>query len=79
MGFIMTIIVGGIIGWLTQVIMNKDVPGGIFGNIILGIIGSSLGGWLLNDWGWTVGGIAVFPAIIGAIILVLIYDLITSR
>lgn len=33
------LIVGGIIGWLASIIAGKDVPGGIIGNIIAGIIG----------------------------------------
>lgn len=75
----MAIIVGGIIGWLVQVIMNKDVPGGIIGNIILGILGSVLGGWLLGDLGPEVAGIAIIPAILGAILLTLLYSFIASR
>lgn len=75
----MAIIVGGIIGWLVQVIMNKDVPGGIIGNIILGILGSVLGGWLLGDMGPEVAGIAIIPAILGAILLTLLYSFIAGR
>jgi len=76
LGLLWSLIIGGIIGALAQGIMSKDVPGGIIGNIIIGFIGSTLGGWLLGSWGWTVGGFAVFPAIIGAVVVVLIYDLI---
>ena len=33
-GLIGMIIVGGIIGWIAGLILGKDVPGGILGNII---------------------------------------------
>lgn len=75
-GFLLSLIVGGIVGALAQSFMKKDVPGGIIGNIIVGFLGSSLGGWLLGDFGPAISGFAILPAIIGAILVVLIYDLI---
>lgn len=39
---IWSLIVGGILGWLASLITGKDVPGGVIGNIIAGIIGSGL-------------------------------------
>lgn len=78
-GFILSLIVGGLIGWLGQVIMKTDVPGGVFGNIVVGFIGAWLGSLLLGDWGWTVQGFAVFPAIIGSLLVVLVYGLIAKR
>ncbi|MRX72459.1 GlsB/YeaQ/YmgE family stress response membrane protein [Bacillus lacus] len=76
MGFIMYLIVGGIIGWLAGLILGKDIPGGIIGNIIAGIIGAWIGGSLLGDFGPTVADIALIPALIGAIILVFVASLI---
>ena len=35
MGFIVMLIVGGLIGWVAGMIMGKDIPGGIIGNIIV--------------------------------------------
>ncbi len=78
-GFLISLVVGGLIGFVAEQIMNREVPGGILGNIILGFLGAWLGGLLLGDWGWTVQGFAVFPAIIGALIVVLIYGWITGR
>lgn len=79
LGFIIMLIIGGIVGWIGQLIIGKDVPGGIIGNIIVGLIGSALGGYLLNDFGPSVGGIAIIPAIIGALIVVFIYSLIAKK
>ena len=50
MGFIIMIIVGGLIGWIAGMIMGKDIPGGILGNIIAGLIGSFIGSKLLGTW-----------------------------
>jgi uncharacterized membrane protein YeaQ/YmgE (transglycosylase-associated protein family) len=43
MGLILTIIIGGIIGWVASLIMKTDSQMGILANIIVGIVGSGLG------------------------------------
>ncbi|WP_027417948.1 GlsB/YeaQ/YmgE family stress response membrane protein [Aneurinibacillus terranovensis] len=72
MGFLWSLIVGGIIGWIAGAIMGRDIPGGIIGNIIAGFIGAWIGTALLGHWGPVIGGFFIIPAIIGAIVLVLI-------
>ena len=47
MNFIIWLIVGGIIGWLASIIMKRDGQQGILLNIIVGIVGSFLGGVLI--------------------------------
>lgn len=74
--FIWYIIIGGIIGWLAGLIIKKDVPGGIIGNILAGIIGAWLGSLLLGDWGLKISSFYVFPALIGCIILIFIVSFI---
>jgi uncharacterized membrane protein YeaQ/YmgE (transglycosylase-associated protein family) len=70
------LIVGGLIGWLAGAILGKDVPGGIIGNIIAGLIGSAIGSTLLGTWGPVLGGVPILPALIGAIVLILIVSFI---
>lgn len=70
--FIWYLVIGGILGWLAGAILGKDVPGGVIGNIVAGIVGSWLGSVILGNWGWEVSNFYVFPALIGAIILILI-------
>jgi uncharacterized membrane protein YeaQ/YmgE (transglycosylase-associated protein family) len=76
MSFLWSLIIGGIIGWLAGLIMGKDIPGGVIGNIIAGFVGAWLGGLLLGRWGPEVGGFFLIPAIIGAVVLVFIVSLI---
>ena len=76
MSFILYLIIGGVIGWLAGLILGKDVPGGIIGNIIAGIVGAWIGGALFGDWGPTIADMDIVPALIGAIILVLVLSLI---
>lgn len=44
MGWIAAIIVGAIIGWIASAVMKSE--GGLCKNIIIGIVGSSLGRWV---------------------------------
>ena len=76
MSFIWFLIIGGLVGWLAGVILGKDVPGGIIGNTIADIIGSWLGSVLLGNWGWKLSDFYVFPALIGAIILIFVVSFI---
>jgi len=76
MGFILFLIMGGIIGWLAGLILGKDIPGGIIGNIIAGIIGAWLGSLLLGDWGPEIWDVFIIPALIGALVLVFVLSLI---
>jgi uncharacterized membrane protein YeaQ/YmgE (transglycosylase-associated protein family) len=48
MNFIIWLIVGGLIGWVASIIMRTDAQQGIFLNIIVGIVGALLAGFLLN-------------------------------
>jgi uncharacterized membrane protein YeaQ/YmgE (transglycosylase-associated protein family) len=48
MNFIIWLIVGGLIGWVASKIMNTDAQQGIFLNIVVGIIGAMIGGWLIS-------------------------------
>lgn len=66
------LIVGGLIGWIAGLILGRDIPGGVIGNIVAGLIGSSVGGMIFKDFGPQLAGIAIVPAVLGAIILVLI-------
>lgn len=75
MGFILYLIVGGVIGWLAGLVLGRDVPGGVIGNVIAGIIGAWIGGELLGSFGPVLEGIAIIPALIGAVIFVFVLSL----
>ena len=47
MGWLSAIIIGAIIGWIAEKVMKSDM--GLFMNIVIGIIGSSLGRWVFGD------------------------------
>ncbi len=69
MGLILTLIIGGIIGWLASIVMKTNAQMGMIANIVVGIVGASVGSWLGAPLG--VGGGWVM-SIIGAIVLIAI-------
>ena len=82
MGLIIWLIVGGIIGWLASMVMKTDAQQGIILNVVVGIIGSIIGGYLISPMiggatsasgGFNIMGFVA--ALIGAIILLAIVNL----
>lgn len=78
MEILLYLIVGGIIGWLASLIAGNNLPYGIIGNIICGIVGAWIGGMLLGAWGPSFGGIFILPALIGSILFILLLRIITK-
>jgi uncharacterized membrane protein YeaQ/YmgE (transglycosylase-associated protein family) len=81
--FIIWLIVGGLIGWLASLVMRTDAKQGIFLNIVVGIVGAMLGGWLIsplvggasiNQGDFSVSGLVI--SFIGAVILLAVVNLI---
>lgn len=72
------LIVGGIIGLIAGAITHKGGSMNWVLNIIAGLVGSSLGEWLLGSWGPQLAGMAVVPSIVGAVILVIVVSWIIS-
>ena len=83
MGLIGWIVIGGLAGWIGSKIQNRDAQMGIGLNIVVGIIGGLLGGWLLSVFGVDVAGGGLFfsflSCLLGAVILLWIINLVTSK
>ena len=82
MNFILWIIIGGIIGWLASIIMRTNAQQGLFLNIVVGIIGALVAGFLLtplfgmstiNQNNFSLPSLLV--SLLGAIILLAIVNL----
>jgi uncharacterized membrane protein YeaQ/YmgE (transglycosylase-associated protein family) len=72
MGIVMAAIVGGIIGWLASIVMKANAQMGVIANILVGVVGASLGGWIAGALGFAPQGTLalVIVAIIGASLLI---------
>jgi uncharacterized membrane protein YeaQ/YmgE (transglycosylase-associated protein family) len=80
MGIIIWLIVGGIVGWLASIIMKRDGQQGILLNIVVGIVGAAIAGFLgggsINQ-AITLG--TFLWSILGAVILLAIVNLFTRK
>ena len=74
MNWIITIVIGGIVGWLASMVMKTNAQMGMIANIIVGIIGSILGFWLAGVLGLGASGpiISWVIAVAGAAVLIFI-------
>ena len=83
MNFLIWLVVGGVIGWIASMIMKTDAQQGVILNVVVGIIGAMLGGWLLapmlgtgtinsNDFSLASLGVSL----LGAIVLLAIVNLV---
>ncbi len=79
MGFIWRLIVGAVIGSFAGYLAKKEIPMGFIGNVIAGLVGSSLGESLLGTWGPSVAGMALAPSILGAVILIVVTSFVLSK
>jgi uncharacterized membrane protein YeaQ/YmgE (transglycosylase-associated protein family) len=82
MNFLIWIVVGGIIGWLASLVMKTDAQQGMLLNVVVGIVGALLGGWLLapllgtgtinqNDFSIS----SLFVSFLGALVLLMVVNL----
>lgn len=77
MNILSWLVFGAIAGWLAGLLTNK--PQGLLGNIVVGVIGAFLGGWLFNQFGGR--GVTGFDlssllvAVVGAVVLLVIIGL----
>jgi uncharacterized membrane protein YeaQ/YmgE (transglycosylase-associated protein family) len=77
MDLIITLIIGGVVGWLASMLMKTDAQMGLIANVLVGIVGSFLGYWLAGVLGLApTGGILRFVvAVAGAALLIYILRL----
>lgn len=81
MGILIWLIVGGVVGWLASIIMHTDGQQGIGLNIVVGIVGALLAGFVVSPMlgiGTINDGISLatfLVSLVGAVILLAIVNL----
>ena len=81
------IIVGIIAGALAKMVVPGEGPGGIIGDLIIGVLGAVVGGWIFHFFGARGAGAdsgyawiwSTIVAFIGAVVLLFIFRAVTSR
>jgi uncharacterized membrane protein YeaQ/YmgE (transglycosylase-associated protein family) len=83
MSIVLWIIFGALVGWIASLLMRTDAEQGIFANIIVGIIGAVIGGFLarmLGQDGVTGFNLTSFiVALLGAVLLIAVYKAVSNR
>jgi uncharacterized membrane protein YeaQ/YmgE (transglycosylase-associated protein family) len=84
MSIIAWIVVGAIAGWIASKVMPGDEGYGIWGGLIAGIVGALVGGFVLGlitneDWTTGINIPTIVAAIVGAIIVVFLWNMIQGR
>lgn len=85
MGLLLTLLLGGLAGWLASLVMNRDAEQGVLLNIVVGVVGAFLANLLLAPllgvpavldqvtvWGFVM-------AVLGAVVLLAIVNLFTRN
>jgi uncharacterized membrane protein YeaQ/YmgE (transglycosylase-associated protein family) len=82
MSIIVWLIFGALAGWIASIISGTDAKQGAFANIVVGILGAFIGGFVMSLIGKSgVTGFNIYSAIvavIGAVILLSIYKTVTN-
>lgn len=83
-GFIMLIVVGGILGWLASIVMRTNAQQGIILNIVVGILGAVIAGFLITP---LIGGAPItsgafgvrslFASFLGAVVLLGVVNMVS--
>ena len=80
MGFIVWLIVGGVVGWLASLVMRTDAQQGVILNIVVGIVGAFIAGLIFS--GGNINSSAplyitnILVSLVGAVILLAIVNLV---
>ncbi|MDK2905020.1 MAG: hypothetical protein PWP16_1271 [Eubacteriaceae bacterium] len=80
MGIFTWIILGAISGWLASIITSNNKKMGLVKNVLIGILGAIIGGWIFSYFGQAgVTGLnlwSIFVSFVGAAILLVVINLI---
>jgi uncharacterized membrane protein YeaQ/YmgE (transglycosylase-associated protein family) len=80
---IVWLVIGGLIGWVASMLMRTDGQQGMFLNVVVGVVGAALGGWLIspmvglptiNEGAFSAGALVV--SLLGAVLLLAVVNLV---
>jgi uncharacterized membrane protein YeaQ/YmgE (transglycosylase-associated protein family) len=77
MNILLTVILGGIVGWLGSIVMKTNAQMGMIANVVVGIIGSLLGFGVASWLGIAADNtiVQLLVALVGAIVLIAVLKL----
>lgn len=81
MSILAWIVVGVVAGWLARLVIRGEGPGGLLGDLLLGVVGAVVGGWIFGFFGHTgTTGIniwSIIVAFVGAVVVLWVVRAVT--
>ena len=84
-GWIGTIVIGGLAGWVASMIMKTDASMGVIWNVVVGVVGALLANLLLPVFGLSGTSDSsnlltkFVVALVGAVVVLFLFKLVTGR
>jgi len=75
LGWILFLVVAAVCAWIAGAIVPGAVPGGFLTAMVLGVVGAWLGTRMIGQFGPTLAGVPLLPAILGSGILIFVLAL----
>ena len=72
LGFAVMLVAGFGIGYAAEYVTPRKIPYGMVGSTVFGLLGCWLGTMILGTWGPKIGGLYIFPGVLGALLLAFI-------
>jgi len=81
MDLVMTLLTGGLVGWLASLLMSANRQMSLLGFVLVGVVGSVFGGWLAGILGIAVRGSSGqwLVSLAGAVLLVWLVRAVADR
>ena len=77
-GLMLTLFMAGLIGWAADAVVPGRLPYGWLGAVLAGIVGGFIGHLLIGDFGPGLFGVRIVPAFVGAVIIAVAAQLLTT-
>ena len=71
MHLIISLVIGGIIGWLASLVMKANAQMGIVANVLVGVIGGALGHFVARIFGISGHGVGAWIISLGGAVLLI--------
>lgn len=78
-GLVLMLFIAGVVGWLADLIVPGHLPYGFLGAVVAGLVGSWIGQLIFGNFGPSLFGIQLVPALVGAIIVAVAAELAMGR
>jgi uncharacterized membrane protein YeaQ/YmgE (transglycosylase-associated protein family) len=77
LSFLLFLLVAAACAWIAEALVPGSIPGGFLVTAVVGVLGAWIGASLFGNFGPTLAGVSLLPAIIGSALLVFLFSLLS--